>query len=161
GGQAEALLGLGDLLLQPGQVARRQGAETRLLGRLGGAGDQPLVLAEFQGEFQGCRPGRGHGSFSVYKVTGVLPAGDLYHLEYLAGYMVSNDLAQQRRGPSELRPGESLHAPAVCCSEWFGSAASPPRDEPPRARPAALPPARPKPLSVDGEQPLPEVVRPA
>ena len=31
-----------------------------------------------------------------------------------------NDPAQQRRGPSELRISKSLHAPAVCCSAWFG-----------------------------------------
>ena len=32
----------------------------------------------------------------------------------------ANDTAQQRRGPSELRTPKSLHAPAVCCSDWFG-----------------------------------------
>ncbi len=31
-----------------------------------------------------------------------------------------NDTAQQRRGPSEQRTSKSLHAPAVCCSAWFG-----------------------------------------
>src|SRR5262249_23950149 len=94
GRQTEALLGLGDLLLEPGEVACRQGAETRLLGRLGGKGEEPLVLAQFQGDVQGCRRGRrrgrGHGSFSVFQVTGVLPDGVLYHLGYRAAYMVSN-----------------------------------------------------------------------
>src|SRR5262245_8224460 len=31
-----------------------------------------------------------------------------------------NDQAQQRRGPTELRTPETLHAPAVCGSAWFG-----------------------------------------
>jgi hypothetical protein len=31
-----------------------------------------------------------------------------------------NDQAQQRRGPRELHIWEILHAPAVCCSAWFG-----------------------------------------
>src|SRR5438270_12471029 len=31
-----------------------------------------------------------------------------------------NDPAQQPAGPSELHVGESLHAPPVCCSAWFG-----------------------------------------
>jgi hypothetical protein len=90
-GQAEALLGLGDLLVQPAQVARRDRAQAGPFGRLGGTGHQPLVLAEFQGDVQRPRRGRGHGSFSVFKETGVLPDGDLYHLGYLAAYMVSND----------------------------------------------------------------------
>jgi hypothetical protein len=68
GGQAEARLGLGDLLLQPGQVARRQAAVAWLLGRLGGTGQQPLVLAQFQSAVQRPRLGRGQGSFSVCKV---------------------------------------------------------------------------------------------
>ena len=34
-----------------------------------------------------------------------------------------NDPAQQRRGPSGLRTWESQHAPAVCCSVWFGGEA--------------------------------------
>src|SRR5262245_47973680 len=36
-----------------------------------------------------------------------------------------NDHAQQRRGPSELRTPETLHAPAVCCSVWFGLGSPP------------------------------------
>src|SRR5262249_18036773 len=96
--QVEALLGPGNLFVQPGQVARRQGPEARLLGRLGGAGDQPLVLPEFQCEVQRTLRGRsrGHGSLSVCKVIGVLPDGDLYHSRYLAAYMVSNDSAPLR-----------------------------------------------------------------
>src|SRR5438105_3382753 len=31
-----------------------------------------------------------------------------------------NAKAQQRRGPSARRSGESLYAPAVCYSAWFG-----------------------------------------
>src|SRR5262249_12927822 len=31
-----------------------------------------------------------------------------------------NNEAQQRQGPSERRIWKSLHAPAVCCSAWFG-----------------------------------------
>src|SRR5262249_37558430 len=53
GRQAKALLGLGDLLVPPGQVARRQRAIAGLWGRLGGTGQQPLVPAEFPGDIQG------------------------------------------------------------------------------------------------------------
>src|SRR5262249_37451307 len=70
-------------------VARRQGAEARLLGGLGGTGEEPFVLAEFQGDVQGLRRGRGHVSSSVFRDKGVLPDGDWYHLGYRAAYMVS------------------------------------------------------------------------
>ena len=53
GGQPEASLGLGDLLVEPGEIAGRHRAEARLLGRLRGAGQEPLVPAEFQGDVQG------------------------------------------------------------------------------------------------------------
>jgi hypothetical protein len=33
----------------------------------------------------------------------------------------ANAPAQQPRGRGELRVAESLHAPAVCCSGWFGA----------------------------------------
>src|SRR5262249_50065466 len=95
GRQAEALLGLGDLLTQLLEVTRRHGAVAWLLGGLGGAGQEPFVPAEFQGDVQGPGRGRGRGHvwFSVCKDSGVLPDGDLYHLGYLAAYMVSNDWA--------------------------------------------------------------------
>ena len=35
--------------------------------------------------------------------------------------LASNDPAQQPRGLSELRIWKSDHAPAVCCSAWFGA----------------------------------------
>ena len=53
GRPVEARLGLGDLLGKPLEVAGRQLAAARLLGRLGGAGQQPLVLAELEGPLQG------------------------------------------------------------------------------------------------------------
>src|SRR5262249_11879011 len=120
--QPEALLGLGDLLLECVEVARRQGAEAGLLGGPGGAGEQPLVPAELQGEVQGPRRGRrcGHGSFSVGKVTGVLPDGDWYHLRYLAGYMVSNEIAQPPGPLAGLHTTKNHKAAPVCCSAWFG-----------------------------------------
>src|SRR5262249_10246028 len=93
GWQSEALLGLGDLLVQPHQVAGGHRPEARLLGRRRAAGQQPLVLAEFQSDVQG--PRRGHAAFSVFRDKGVLPDGDWYHLRYLAAYMVSNDKAQR------------------------------------------------------------------
>jgi hypothetical protein len=34
--------------------------------------------------------------------------------------VTANDQAQQARGPSKLHIWESLRAPAVCCSAWFG-----------------------------------------
>src|SRR5262249_58551163 len=108
--QVEALLGPGNLFVQPGHVARRQGPEARLLGRLGGAGDQPLVLPEFQCEVQRTLRGRsrGHGSLSVCKVIGVLPDGDLYHSRYLAAYMVSNDEAQERGRLKDRMPRKAV-----------------------------------------------------
>src|SRR5262245_54748468 len=45
--------------------------------------------------------------------------------------MSPNDPAQQPRGPSELRIPESLRAPAVCCSVWFGVWAARRSDGPP------------------------------
>src|SRR5262249_7639918 len=68
GRQPETCLGLGGLLGEPVEVARRQGAEPWLLGRLRGTGEQPFILAEFQGEVQ--RLGRGHGWVSVIRVQG-------------------------------------------------------------------------------------------
>src|SRR5262249_5449363 len=63
---------------------RRQPAVAGLLGRWRGPGHQPLILAELQSDVQsprlGRNRGRGHGSSSVTKDTGVLPDGDLYHL---------------------------------------------------------------------------------
>jgi hypothetical protein len=84
--------------VEPVQVARRQRAASRLLGGLGGTGQEPFVLAEFQGEVQGPRRGRGrscgYGSFSVFEDKDVLPDGDLYHFRYPSAYMVSNDQDQ-------------------------------------------------------------------
>src|SRR6185369_1022488 len=48
---------------------------------------------------------------------------------FLVSSVPPNDQAQQRRGPSEPHAPKSLHAPAGCCSSWFGL----------RCRPARVP----------------------
>src|SRR5262249_6635313 len=121
GREAKALLGLGNFLTQLVQVPRRQRAVARLLGRLRGAGQQPFVPAEFQGDVQcpGRGRGRGHVWFSVCKDTGVLPDGDLYHRRYLAAYMVSNDQVQQRGRLERSHATKSRSAGPVCCNGWI------------------------------------------
>src|SRR5262249_47511549 len=115
GRPTQAFLGLGALLLASGQVRRRQPAVAGLLGRWRGPGHQPLILAELQSDVQsprlGRNRGRGHGSSSVTKDTGVLPDGDLYHLGYLAGYMVSNVKAQQPGPPESLEVWKTVLRP--------------------------------------------------
>src|SRR5262249_50608351 len=64
--QPEAGLGLGNFLGQPVEVAGRHRAEARLLGGRRGARQQPLVLAQLQGDVQGLRGG--HGSASVIRL---------------------------------------------------------------------------------------------
>ena len=59
GRKPETRLGLGDLLLERGEIARRHCAKTWLLGRLRGAGEDPLVAAEFQGDEQRADGDRG------------------------------------------------------------------------------------------------------
>src|SRR5262249_16432225 len=86
-------------------------------------GDQPFVPAQFPREVQRSRFGRrrGHDWFSVVKVIGVLPDGDLYHLEYLVRHMVSNDPAQQpAHAEGALNSEKPSFAWPVCCSAWFG-----------------------------------------
>src|SRR5262249_52785626 len=68
GRQPEACLGLGDLRVEPAKIAGRQAAVAGLLSGLGGTGQQPLVLAEFQGDVQGAGRGRsrrGHAWVSL------------------------------------------------------------------------------------------------
>src|SRR5262249_61403033 len=88
---------------------------------LGGGGEQPLVRAECQGEVQRRRRGRGQVSCSVFQETGVLPAGDLDHLGYLAAYTVSND---KDKFPGRLQgrcPWESRDAGPVNFIGWFSA----------------------------------------
>src|SRR5262249_15701160 len=123
GREAKALLGLGNFLTQLVQVPRRQRAVARLLGRLRGAGQQPFVPAEFQGDVQcpGRGRGRGHVWFSVCKDTGVLPDGDLYHRRYLAAYMVSNDRAHLPGRPESRNGTKRRHAGPAGAGTWFGA----------------------------------------
>jgi hypothetical protein len=80
--QAEACLGLGNLLLEFGEVAGRDRAKAWLLGSLRGTGEDPLIAAEFQGDVEGAGgvDGGGYVLVSVISGYGVLPDRDLYHL---------------------------------------------------------------------------------
>src|SRR5262249_14235542 len=120
GRQLEACLGLGDLLGEPVEVAGRHRPIAGLLGRLRGTSQEPLVLAEFQSEVERSRGGRvRHGWVSVIRVKGVLPDGDLYHLRYLAAYMVSNEPAHLPGRPESRIATLSRNAGPVGCSEWI------------------------------------------
>src|SRR5262249_15619021 len=72
GRQPETHLGLGDLLGELGQSARRYPAKARLLCSLRGAGKDPLVATEFQGNVQSARGE--HGGTSSAAPAGSSPA---------------------------------------------------------------------------------------